>query len=88
VAENGSPFEFPCEIPVKVFGRNDAAFREAVLNIVRTYYLDYNDSEMAERLSRKDRYVCLTITVWTETRAQIDALYTELTAHDAILMVL
>jgi putative lipoic acid-binding regulatory protein len=88
VAENGSPFDFPCEIPVKIFGRNETVFREAVVTIVRTHFPDFHDDDLAERLSRKDRYLSLTVTVWVEAREQIDALYMALTAHDAVMMVL
>lgn len=88
MTENGSPFEFPCDIPVKIFGRNDDSFREAVRAIVRTHFPDFADESLRERPSRRDRFLSITVTVWVEDRAQIDALYTELTAHDAILMVL
>jgi uncharacterized protein len=88
VSENGSAFEFPCEIPVKVFGRNEESFREAVLGIVRTYFPEFSRDDLAERTSRQDRYLSLTLTVWVEARSQIDALYTDLSAHEAVLMVL
>jgi putative lipoic acid-binding regulatory protein len=88
LSENGSGFEFPCEIPVKIFGRNDAVFREAVAGIVRSCFPDFTESASSERLSRNDRYLSITVTVWVEERIQIDALYTELTAHEAVLMVL
>ena len=85
---NGSPFEFPCDVPVKVFGRNDEPFRAAVLEIARRHFPAEGDGRLSERTSRGDRYLSITLTVWVETREQIDALYTELSAHDAILMVL
>jgi hypothetical protein len=88
VSENGSAFEFPCDIPVKVFGRNDAAFRDAVLPIVQTYFPDFRKEDLVERLSRQDRYLSLTVTVWVESRSSIDALYTELSRNEAVLMVL
>jgi putative lipoic acid-binding regulatory protein len=88
VAENGSPFDFPCDIPVKVFGRNEDAFRNAVLTIVKTYFPDFRDDDLSERVSRRNRYLSITLNVWVESRAQIDALYTALTSHDDILMVL
>jgi putative lipoic acid-binding regulatory protein len=88
VAENGSPFEFPCDIPVKIFGRNEVAFRDAVLTIVRRHFPDFGDESFSERPSRKDNYLSITVTVWVESRAQIDALYMALTAHDDVLMVL
>jgi putative lipoic acid-binding regulatory protein len=88
VVGNGSPFEFPCDVPVKVFGRNDDAFREAVIAIVRRHFPDFRRDNLRERPSRQDRYLSITLTVWVENRAQIDGLYTELSGHEAILMVL
>ncbi len=88
MAENGSPFDFPCDIPVKVFGRNEPDFRDAVVGIVRGLFPDFTEEALTERSSRQDRFISLTVTVWVEERAQIDALYTELTGHDSVLMVL
>ncbi len=83
-----SPLEFPCDIPVKVFGRNETSFRDAVAAIVSSHYGNPDDLEIVERASRKNNYISMTITVRAESRAQIDALYTELSGHAAILMVL
>ena len=86
--DNGSAFEFPCDVPVKVFGRNEDAFRSAVIAIARTYFPDFGDADVVERLSRRDRYLSMTLTLWVEDRSQIDGLYTELSSHSAVLMVL
>ena len=56
--------------------------------IVRGLFPDLGDDAVSERSSREDRFLSITVTVWVENRAQIDALYTELTGHDAVLMVL
>jgi putative lipoic acid-binding regulatory protein len=88
VSENGSAFEFPCDIPVKVFGRNEDVFRDAVLRIVRMYFPGFREHDLAERLSRQDRYLSLTLNLRVESRSQIDALYTDLSAHESVLMVL
>lgn len=85
---NGSGFEFPCNIPVKVFGRNEPAFREAVVEIVASLFPDFDDDNLVERPSRRDRYLSLTVTVRAENRGQIDALYTRLSNHEAVLMAL
>jgi putative lipoic acid-binding regulatory protein len=86
---NDSLLEFPCDLPVKVFGRNDDAFRRAALEIVRRHFEAFDESEaLSERTSRADRYLSLTAVVQAESRAQIDALYRELTASGDILMVL
>ena len=83
-----SPLVFPCDIPVKVFGRNDEAFRATVRAIMRAHFADLSDEQIAERPSRADSYLSLTIVVRAESRAQIDAAYRELTAHDDVMMVL
>lgn len=83
-----SLLEFPCDIPVKVFGRNEDSFREAVRAIVKSHYADLGDADLVERSSRRDNYVSLTITVRAESREEIDALYSELSGHAEILMVL
>ncbi len=88
MTDNGSAFEFPCDVPVKVFGRNDDEFRRAVLQIVSTHFPDFGEAGLAERLSRQNSYLSMTLTVWVEERSQIDNLYTELSAHEMVLMVL
>lgn len=85
---NGSPYDFPCDIPVKIFGRNDNAFRNAVLAIVTAVFPEFDSANLSERASRRDRFLSITVTVHAEDRAEIDALYTRLTAHEAVLMVL
>lgn len=79
---------FPCDLPIKVFGRNHDSFRAAAVGIVRRHFEDVGDADVAEQLSREERYLSLTITVRASSRGQVDALYRELTASDDILMVL
>ena len=77
---------FPCDLPIKVFGRNDQEFRDAALAIVRAHYGAQHS--VAEQASKKGNYLSLTITVRAESRAQADAIYRDLVASDQILMVL
>jgi hypothetical protein len=76
---------FPCDLPIKVFGRNEGEFREAVRAIVAAHYPEYG---VAEQPSRKGNYLSLTITVHADSREQVDALYQALVASDETLMVL
>lgn len=86
-APDASPLSFPCEIAVKVLGRNESGFRAAATGIVRRHYAELSEGP-SEQLSRKDAYLSLTFVVSAQTREEIDALYRELTASDEILMVL
>lgn len=79
---------FPCELPIKIFGRNEPRFRAAALAIVRAHYADVGEADVTEQASRRGNYLSLTVTVRAASRAQVDALYRELTASDEILMVL
>ncbi|HVY65194.1 MAG TPA: DUF493 domain-containing protein [Gammaproteobacteria bacterium] len=81
-----SLLKFPTDVPVKVFGRNEHAFRSAAIEIVRAHYGERHT--VVEQLSRKGNYLSLTITVRAESRAQIDAMYEDLVAHDDIIMVI
>jgi len=84
--ENESLLTFPTDLAVKVFGRNDSGFREAVIEIVETHY--GKAYSLAEQESKEAAYVSLSITVRAESRAQIDALYQALVAHELVLMAL
>ena len=83
-----SALTFPCNLPIKVFGRNAREFRDTVISIVRTHAADVGEEAVVERISREGAYVSLTITARLESRAQADAVYRALSAHDEILMVL
>lgn len=79
---------FPCDFPIKIFGRNAPDFRAAVLKIVRSHCRTLRDEDVRERASRAGRYLSLTVTVRMRDRAQADTIYRELTASDRVLMVL
>lgn len=88
MAENGSSYEFPCEIPVKVFGRNDEAFRAAVRQIVATYFPEFDHRNWKERASRESAWLSITLVLMVDSQYQIDGLYTELSAHADVKMAL
>ncbi len=83
-----SLFEFPCDLPIKVFGKNVDGFKARVVEIFSSHFDASATNEVREQFSRNNGYASLTITVRAETRAQVDALYQELTANDEIMMVL
>ena len=81
-----SPLKFPADVPVKVFGRNDAEFRAAAVEIIEKHFgKAYTVTEVE---SRQAAYVSLTVTVRAESRAQLDALYQDFVASAQVLMAL
>ena len=80
--------EFPCVLPIKVFGRNREGFRTTVIDIVSSHCDEPSDDHIREQLSRSNGYTSLTISIQAQSREQVDALYQELSASDDIMMVL
>jgi putative lipoic acid-binding regulatory protein len=81
-----SLLKFPTDLPLKVFGRNDGAFRAAVVEIIEKHY--GKAYSITEQQSKQAAYVSLTITVRAESRAQVDAVYRDFVASELILMAL
>lgn len=85
MTEEGTLLTFPCDLPIKIFGRNEPRFRAAALAIVRAHFEQF---ALSEQESRGGNYLSLTVTVRAESKPQVDALYQALTASESILMVL
>lgn len=83
-----SLLKFPCTIAIKVMGAAAADFEPLVLDIVCRHVAEPAPGAVRTRPSRNGRYVAITVTVEARDRAQLDALYMELSAHERVLMTL
>ncbi|MBF8291243.1 MAG: hypothetical protein HW417_1016 [Steroidobacteraceae bacterium] len=81
-------FQFPCEFPIKVMGRDSESFRSLTLAIVERHAGPLAAESITERLSRKGRFLALTYTIRAESRAQLDRIYQELTDSGVVLVSL
>jgi hypothetical protein len=80
--------EFPCRFPIKVMGAATDEFRSLALGIITRHFGEPAASDIEERPSSGGRYLGLTITVNAESKAQLDAVYTELTSCRQVLVAL
>ncbi len=80
--------EFPCNFPLKVMGKADSGFEARALQTVRRHVDDFKDENMRVVASGKGNYLSATFVIRATSKAQLDALYRELTAADDVLMVL
>jgi putative lipoic acid-binding regulatory protein len=80
--------KFPCDFPLKVMGRHNDDFRSIVLGIVQKHAGDIDVGQIEERPSKDGKYLGLTYTIRATSKAQLDALYTELTSCGKVLIVL
>lgn len=79
---------FPCDFPLKVMGRNNDDFRSIVIGIIKKHAGDIDLNRIEERPSRDGTYLGITITVTASSKAQLDAIYMELTACERVMVSL
>lgn len=79
---------FPCEFMLKIFGNSSDEFEVKVLSIIHKHVPNLPEGAIQSRLSEGGKYRALTITVYVESKAQLDEIYKELSATDEVLMVL
>ena len=80
--------EFPVDFPLKVMGRRVDGFAQAIADLVREHVPGFDPSGMELRSSSQGNYLSVTVTVRLESRRQLEALYTALSAHPLVRIVL
>lgn len=80
--------EFPCDFPIKVFGEDTPEFRDAVRELVQTHTGPLPDDAITTTLSRRERFVSITLTITAQSREQLDSIYRDLTDHTDVKMAL
>ena len=87
-APDDTLLEFPCEFPIKAMGLAEHGLDTLVVEIVRRHVPDLPEGAVRSQPSSGGKYLSVTVTFQAESKAQLDALYQELTAHEKIVMVL
>jgi hypothetical protein len=83
-----SPLQFPTAFPIKVMGLTRDGFAQAIATVVRRHAPEFDPATVEMRASSRGKYLSLTCTITATSRAQLDGLYRELTAHPMVVMVL
>lgn len=81
-------FEFPCEFPIKIMGERRDDFAQVIVAIVTRHAPEFVAASMEMKSSKNGKYLSLTCTVHATSRAQLDDLYRELSAHPLVSIVL
>jgi uncharacterized protein len=80
--------EFPTDFPIKIMGKRNDDFAQAILGVVLRHAPDFNGCSMEMRASSKGNYLSLTCTIRATSKLQLDNLYRELSSHPLVSMVL
>ncbi len=83
-----SLIEYPSDFPIKVMGPTHEAFAGAIVEVVVKHDPTFHEGKMEARPSAKGNYTGLTVIVRAISREQLDALYTELSGHPMVKIVM
>jgi putative lipoic acid-binding regulatory protein len=81
-----SPLEFPCDFPIKALGRAASDFDARIVSLIRRHVPDLAEGAVTVRRSRHANYLAVTVVVRATSRAQLDAIYEDLSASDQVLV--
>ncbi|NKN32621.1 YbeD family protein [Marichromatium bheemlicum] len=80
--------EFPCRFPVKAMGRASDDFQTLVVDIVERHAPGVDAAAISVRPSNGGKWLAVTVTIEAHSKAQLDAIYAELTAHERVVWAL
>jgi hypothetical protein len=83
-----SALKFPCRFPIKAMGKAASDFDSLVVALIRRHSPDIHEGAVHTRLSRRGKYMSVTVTIQAQNRAQLDAIYMDLSSHDRVLVAL
>ena len=79
---------FPCEFPIKIFGKNHYGFHQAVVEILRRHIKEFDKTKIKEVESKQKNYCSITIYVNATSQEQLDGIYMELSSSNWVIMAL
>lgn len=80
--------QFPVDFPIKIMGERRDGFAQAMVELVLRHAPDFRPETIEMRASRNGTYLSVTVMVRATSKAQLDALYREITAHPWVKMAL
>jgi uncharacterized protein len=88
MADGDTLLEFPCDFPLKIMGATRDDFAQVIVAVVLKHAPDFDPASVAMRPSKAGNYLSLTCTIRATSKAQLDALYRELSSHPFVRVVL
>jgi uncharacterized protein len=88
MADGDTLLEFPCDFPLKIMGATRDDFAQAIVAVVLKHAPDFDPAGVTMRPSKAGNYLSLTCTIRATSKAQLDALYRELSSHPLVKVVL
>jgi hypothetical protein len=80
--------EFPCDFAIKAMGEASEELDSIVVEIVRRHVDDIAEGAVSLKHSSGGKFTSVTVTIIATSKPQLDAIYQDLSDHDAIKYVL
>lgn len=94
MSEEDTLLQFPTDFPIKIMGRRRLSpnggdeFVQTMVELVLRHASDFRAESVEMRVSGSGNYLSVTCVVRATSKAQLDALYREITAHPWVKMAL
>lgn len=69
-------------------GRDEESFRHSAVLLVEQHAGKLADDAISISTSRKGNFLSITITIQAQSQEQLDKIYNDLSAHEAVLVAL
>lgn len=79
-------FEFPCYFNIKAMGLHEPDFDATIVEIILRHCPDLGEGAVSSKPSSTGKYISVTVKTEVHSRAALDAIYDDLTAHEKVLM--
>ena len=71
---NDDVFNFPCDYPIKIIGKDQPDFVSTVCNIIELHVGKLHKNQITSKVSSKGSYISLTVRIIATSRSQLDAI--------------
>ena len=88
MSEEETLLKFPTDFPIKIMGARHDDFAQTMVELVMRHAPDFRPETVEMRVSGSGNYLSVTWVVRATSKAQLDALYREITAHPWVKMAL
>ena len=88
MTDKDSLIEYPSDFPIKVMGKTNPEFKQAIVHVCKQFDPMFNEATVEERPSKAGNYLGLTVIIHATSREQLDELYRTLSTHPLVSVVL
>lgn len=81
-------FNFPCDYPVKVFGKDCDDLHPTICTIIERHAGKLHPNQITTKRSSKGSYISFTVRIVATSRSQLDQINQELQACELVAYVL